>query len=62
MFRVVSNQFLYRIVLFLALGLMAGFAVAQDQPKDEPQDPKATDKSESEKPAAKQAPDAVDPP
>jgi GWxTD domain-containing protein len=40
---------------------MAGFAVAQDQPKDEPQDPKATDKSESEKPAAKQAPDAVDP-
>jgi GWxTD domain-containing protein len=61
MFRVVSNQFLYRIVLFLALGLMAGFAVAQDQPKDEPQDPKATDKSESEKPAAKQAPDAVDP-
>ena len=61
MFRVVSNQFLYRIVLFLALGLMAGFAVAQDQPKDEPQDPKATDKSDSEKPAAKQAPDAVDP-
>jgi GWxTD domain-containing protein len=40
---------------------MAGFAVAQDQPKDEAQDPKATDKSDSEKPAAKQAPDAVDP-
>jgi GWxTD domain-containing protein len=37
------------------------FALAQDQPKDEPQDPKATDKSDSEKPAAKQAPDAVDP-
>jgi GWxTD domain-containing protein len=35
--------------------------VAQDQPKDEPQDPKATDKSDTEKPAAKQAPDAVDP-
>ncbi len=61
MFRVVSNQSLYRIVLFLALGLMAGVAVAQDQPKDEPQDPKATDKSDTEKPAAKQAPDAVDP-
>lgn len=61
MFRVVSNQSLYRIVLFLALGLMAGVAVAQDQPKDEPQDPKATDKSNTEKPAAKQAPDAVDP-
>jgi GWxTD domain-containing protein len=61
MFRVVSNHSLYRIVLFLALGLMAGVAVAQDQPKDEPQDPKATDKSDTEKPAAKQAPDAVDP-
>jgi GWxTD domain-containing protein len=61
MFRVVSNHALYRIVLFLALGLMAGVAVAQDQPKDEPQDPKATDKSDTEKPAAKQAPDAVDP-
>jgi GWxTD domain-containing protein len=48
-------------VLFLALGLMAGVAVAQNQPKDEPQDPKATDKSDTEKPAAKQAPDAVDP-
>ena len=47
MFRVVSNQSLYRIVLFLALGLMAGVAVAQDQPKDEAQDPKATDKSDS---------------
>jgi GWxTD domain-containing protein len=61
MFRVVSNHSLYRIVLFLALGLMAGVAVAQDQPKEEPQDPKATDKSDTEKPAAKQAPDAVDP-
>ncbi|MGE5052575.1 MAG: GWxTD domain-containing protein, partial [Acidobacteriota bacterium] len=61
MFRVVSNQSLYRIVLFLALGLVAGVAVAQDQPKDEPQDPKATDKSDTQKPAAKQAPDAVDP-
>jgi GWxTD domain-containing protein len=40
---------------------MAGVAVAQEQPKDEPQDPKATDKSNTEKPAAKQAPDAVDP-
>jgi len=48
-------------VLFLALGLMAGVAVAQDQPKDEPRDPKATDTSSTEKPAAKQAPDAVDP-
>ncbi len=61
MFRVVSNQSLYRIVLFLALGLMAGVAMAQDPPKDEPRDPKATDKSDTEKPAAKQAPDAVDP-
>jgi GWxTD domain-containing protein len=61
MFRVVSNQSLYRVVLFLALGLMAGVAVAQDQPKDEPRDPKATDTSSTEKPAAKQAPDAVDP-
>ncbi|PYQ45553.1 MAG: GWxTD domain-containing protein [Acidobacteria bacterium] len=40
---------------------MAGVAMAQDQPKDEPRDPKATDKSDTEKPAAKQAPDAVDP-
>jgi GWxTD domain-containing protein len=61
MFRVVSNHSLYRIVLFLALGLMAGVAVAQEQPKDEPQDPKATDQSNTDKPAAKQAPDAVDP-
>jgi GWxTD domain-containing protein len=61
MFRVVSNQSLYRVVLSLALGLMAGVAVAQDQPKDEPRDPKATDTSSTEKPAAKQAPDAVDP-
>src|SRR5436305_7495930 len=61
MFRVVSNQSLYRVVLFLALGLLAGVAMAQDQPKDEPRDPKATDKSDTEKPAAKQAPDAVDP-
>ena len=61
MFRVVSNQSLYRVVLFLALGLMAGVAMAQDPPKDEPRDPKATDKSDTEKPAAKQAPDAVDP-
>ncbi len=61
MFRVVSNQSLYRVVLILALGLMAGVAVAQDQPKDEPRDPKATDTSSTEKPAAKQAPDAVDP-
>jgi GWxTD domain-containing protein len=61
MFRVVSNHSLYRVVLFLALGLMAGVAMAQDPPKDEPRDPKATDKSDTEKPAAKQAPDAVDP-
>jgi GWxTD domain-containing protein len=40
---------------------MASVAVAQNQPKDEPQDPKAADKSDTEKPAAKQAPDAVDP-
>ena len=61
MFRVVSNHTLYRIVLLLTLGLMAGVAVAQDQPKDAPQDPKATDQANTEKPAAKQAPDAVDP-
>ncbi len=63
MFRVVSYHTLYRILLFLALGLMAGAAVAQDQPKDEPQDPKATDKTGTDKPAGKQAqpPDAVDP-
>jgi GWxTD domain-containing protein len=40
---------------------MAGVAMAQDPPKDEPRDPKAPDKSDTEKPAAKQAPDAVDP-
>ncbi|HZQ94896.1 MAG TPA: GWxTD domain-containing protein [Candidatus Sulfotelmatobacter sp.] len=63
MFRVVSQQMVYRILLMLALGLMAGGAIAQDQPKDQPQDPQATDKSSTEKAAAKQAqpPDAVDP-
>ena len=61
MFRVVSKRTLYKIVLSVAVGLMAGGAVAQDQPKDEPQDPKATDKSTTGTPAAKQAPDAVDP-
>jgi GWxTD domain-containing protein len=41
---------------------MAGTAIAQDKPKDESQDPKATDQSNSDK-AAKQAQptDAVDP-
>jgi flagellar basal body L-ring protein FlgH len=63
MFRVVSQHSVYRILLFLALGLMAGGAIAQDQPKDQAQDPQATDKSSMEKAAAKQAqpPDAVDP-
>lgn len=65
MFRVVSYHTLYRTLLFVALALMAGGAIAQDQPKDEPQDPKATDKSspDKDKAAAKQAqtPDAVDP-
>lgn len=63
MFRVVSSHNLYRTLLFLALALMAGGAIAQDQPKDEPQDPKATDKSspDKDKAGAKQTPDAVDP-
>ncbi len=63
MFRVVSHLTVYRIVLCAALVFMAGGALAQNQPKDEPQDPKATDQSSAEKPAAKQAqpPDAVDP-
>jgi GWxTD domain-containing protein len=65
MFRVVSHHTLSRTLLFVALALMAGGAIAQDQPKDEPQDPKATDKSsaDKDKAAAKQAqtPDAVDP-
>lgn len=60
MFRVVSQHTLYRILLLLALGLVAGAACAQDQPKDEPQDSKATSKS-TDKSAAKQSPDAVDP-
>jgi GWxTD domain-containing protein len=53
----------YRIVLCAALVFTAGGALAQNQPKDEPQDPKATDQSSADKPAAKQAqpPDAVDP-
>jgi len=62
MFRVVSYRTLYRFLLFLALGLTAGAAVAQDKPKDEPQDPKATDQSTTDKSAKQaQAPDAVDP-
>jgi GWxTD domain-containing protein len=42
---------------------MAGGAFAQNQPKDEPQDPKATDQTSADQPAAKEAqpPDAVDP-
>jgi GWxTD domain-containing protein len=63
MFRVVSHLTVYRIVLCAALVFTAGGALAQNQPKDEPQDPKATDQSSADKPAAKQAqpPDAVDP-
>jgi GWxTD domain-containing protein len=63
MFRVVSHQTAYRFVLFLALGLMAGVAIAQEQPKDDPAGAKASDQSSQDKPAAKQAqpPDAVDP-
>jgi len=63
MFRVVSHVTVYRIVFCAALVFMAGGALAQNQPKDEPQDPKATDQSSAEEPAAKQAqpPDAVDP-
>jgi GWxTD domain-containing protein len=63
MFGVVSHLTVYRIVLCAALVFMAGGALAQNQPKDEPQDPKATDQSSADKPAAKQAqpPDAVDP-
>ena len=41
MFRVVSHLTVYRIVLCSALGFMAGVAVAQDQPKDEPRDPES---------------------
>jgi GWxTD domain-containing protein len=63
MFRVVSHLTVYRIVLCAALVFTAGGALAQNQPKDEPQDPKATDQSSADKAAAKQAqpPDAVDP-
>ena len=63
MFRVVSHLTVYRIVLCAALIFMAGGAFAQNQPKDEPQDPKATGQSSADQPAAKQAqpPDAVDP-
>jgi len=63
MFRVVSHLTVYRIVLCTALVFMAGGALAQDQPKDEPQDAKATAQSSADQPAAKQAqpPDAVDP-
>jgi len=63
MFRVVSHLTVYRIVLCAAVVFTAGGALAQNQPKDEPQDPKATDQSSADKPAAKQAqpPDAVDP-
>jgi GWxTD domain-containing protein len=63
MFRVVSQLTVYRIVLCAALIFMAGGAFAQNQPKDEPQDPKATGQSSADQPAAKQAqpPDAVDP-
>jgi GWxTD domain-containing protein len=63
MFRVVSHLTVYRIVLCAALVFTAGGALAQNQPKDEPQDPKATDQASADKAAAKQAqpPDAVDP-
>src|SRR3954466_233957 len=63
MFRVVSHLTVYRIVLCAAMVFTAGGALAQNQPKDEPQDPKATDQSSADKAAAKQAqpPDAVDP-
>src|SRR5439155_16206363 len=45
-----------------ALGLMAGGAMAQDQPKDEPQASKAAEKTSPDASAAPQsAPDAVDP-
>jgi GWxTD domain-containing protein len=63
MFRVVSQLTVYRIVLCAALIFMAGGAFAQNQPKDEPQDPKATGQSSADQPAARQTqpPDAVDP-
>jgi GWxTD domain-containing protein len=63
MFRVVSHLTVYRIVLCAALIFMAGGAFAQNQPKDEPQDPKATGQSSADQPAARQTqpPDAVDP-
>ena len=58
MFRVASLQTLLRILIVSSLAVLASSAVAQDQPKDEPQgqqDQKATDKS------GQQPPDAVDP-
>jgi GWxTD domain-containing protein len=63
MFRVVSHLTVYRIVLCATLIFMAGGAFAQNQPKDEPQDPKATGQSSADQPAARQTqpPDAVDP-
>jgi len=57
MFRVASFQTFLRILLVSSLALVASSAVAQDQPKDEPQgnqEQKATDKSN-------QPPDAADP-
>jgi GWxTD domain-containing protein len=64
MFRVASYQALFRILLLVSLALGLGASsVAQDTPKDEPQDPQASDKAAKDAPAAKQAQpsDAVDP-
>jgi GWxTD domain-containing protein len=58
----VALQAVNRILLVSVLGLGACYgALAQDKPKDEPQDPKAADSSSKDAAPAKQAPDAVDP-
>src|SRR3954467_5120527 len=63
MVRVASYQTLYRTLLILSLSFGASAAVAQDQPKDEPQDPKASAQPAQDSSAGKQAQpaDAVDP-
>lgn len=62
MVRVAFSQRMFRILLVSALALVGCGVFAQDKPKDEPQDPKASDKS-TDAPSAKQSqpPDAVDP-
>jgi len=59
MFRVVSYQFLFRILLIASLGLLTGAAVAQDQGKDSPKDQSAEAKSADD--SATKGQDSTDP-